>query len=194
MEPNHDAQGVARLLRESRRGGLAAAEELMSIVYRKLQQLAARSLRSERKDQTLQPTALVHEAWLRLVNTNVDWQDRVHFYATAARLMRWILVDQARMASRGKRGGGSDRIELEDAIVVTPDRFDKLLIVNDALDRLGEHDARRRDILELVLCGGLSYEETSTALNVSAATVHRELKLAKEWLQRELSGQQSASA
>jgi RNA polymerase sigma factor (TIGR02999 family) len=180
------ARMLTLLLRESRLGNGQASEQLISLVYDKLHGVAVQSLRLERAGHTLQPTALVHEAWLRLAQADIDWQDRVHFYKVAARLMRRILVDYARAGRREKRGGGSPKISIDDALVAAPCRLEKVLIINEALDRLGSRNGRHRDILELMIFGGLTYEETGAVLDLSPATVHRELKLAKAWLQREL--------
>ena len=190
MESTDDDRMVTRLLRESRLGDSYASEQLVPLVYDKLHQLAAQSLRSERTGHTLQPTALVHEAWLRLARADVEWQDRVHFYKVAARIMRRILVDYARAASREKRGGGIPKVCLEEGLAAAPSRLEKVLMINDALDRLGSRNGRHRDILELMIFGGLTYEETGAALDLSPGTVHREMKLAKAWLQRELASPQ----
>ncbi|HEY7386952.1 MAG TPA: ECF-type sigma factor [Bryobacteraceae bacterium] len=194
MEPAEDTRSVTQLLRESRLGGGEASEQLVSLVYDKLHVLAAQNLRSERTDHTLQPTALVHEAWLRLAQADIEWQDRVHFYKVAARLMRRILVDYARAGNREKRGGRIPKIALDDALVPAPCRLEKVLMINEALDRLGSRNGRHRDILELMIFGGLTYEETGAALDLSPGTVHREMKLAKAWLQRELTAGQAAGA
>ncbi len=192
MEPAGDEQKVTQLLRESRLGNGQASEQLLSLVYDKLRRLAAQNLRSERAGHTLQPTALVHEAWLRLAQADIEWQDRVHFYKVAARLMRRILVDYARAGSRKKRGGGIPKISLDDVSEPASSQTEQVLIINDALDRLGNRNSRHRDILELMIFGGLTYEETGAALDLSPATVHREMKLAKAWLQRELTTRPAA--
>jgi RNA polymerase sigma-70 factor (ECF subfamily) len=192
LESTDDAQRVTQLLHESRLGDERASEQLIPLVYDKLHRLAVQNLRSERIGHTLQPTALVHEAWLRLARADIEWQDRVHFYSVAARLMRRILVDHARAGIREKRGGGIPKISLDDALVPAPCHIEGLLMINDALDRLGGRNRRHRDILELMIFGGLTYEETGTALGLSAGTVHRDMKLAKAWLQRELTGGQVA--
>ena len=167
----------------------------MSLVYDSLHRLASQRLGAERAGHTLQATALVHEAWMRLAQADIEWRDRVHFYAVAARMMRRILVDYARAQTRVKRGGGAEKITLDDSFVIGYDRLDNLIIINDAIDRLGALDSRRRDIIDLVLFGGLTLDETGVALDISTATVHRELKLAKAWLQRELTaGQANATS
>jgi RNA polymerase sigma-70 factor (ECF subfamily) len=194
LEPAGEVRRVTQLLRESRFGDGQASEQLISLVYEKLHGLAVQNLRSERAGHTLQPTALVHEAWLRLAQADIDWQDRIHFYKVAARLMRRILVDYARAGSREKRGGGTPKISLDEALVAAPCQIEKVVMINDALDRLGGRNGRHRDILELMIFGGLTYEETGAALDLSPATVHRELKLAKAWLQRELTAGQASGA
>ncbi len=181
-----ETPSVTILLHQSRQGNPDASDQLVSLVYDSLHRLAAQRLGSERPGHTLQATALVHEAWMRLAQADIDWRDRVHFYAVAARLMRRILVDYARGQTRAKRGGGAPQVSLEDAVAIAPDGFANLLVINDAIDRLGQLDDRRRDMIELTLFGGLTLEETGEALNLSPATVYRELKLAKAWLQREL--------
>jgi RNA polymerase sigma-70 factor, ECF subfamily len=186
LEPAGDARSVTQFLRESRLGDGQASEQLISLVYDELRRLAVQNLRSERPGHTLQPTALVHEAWLRLSQADIEWQDRVHFYKVAARLMRRILVDYARAGSREKRGGGMPKLSLDDALAAAPCQTEKVLMIHEALDRLGSRNGRQRDILELMIFGGLTYEETGAALDLSPATVHREMKLAKAWLQREL--------
>ena len=186
MEPADEARRVTQLLRQSRLGDGEASEQLISLVYDKLHRLAAQNLRMARAGHTLQPTALVNEAWLRLARADIEWQDRVHFYKVAARLMRRILVDYARAGSREKRGGGIPKISLDNAWAAAPCQIEKVLMIDEALDRLGARNGRQRDILELMIFGGLTYEETGAALNLSPGTVHREMKLAKAWLHREL--------
>jgi RNA polymerase sigma factor (TIGR02999 family) len=185
---------LTRLLHESRLGDSRASEQLVPLIYDKLHSMAVRSLGSERAGHTLQPTALVHEAWLRLAQVDVQWQDRVHFYAMAARLMRRILVDYARAGSREKRGGGAEKVSFDDAMAVAPAKLEKVLMINDALEQLGKRNSRHREILELMLFGGLTYEETGAVLQVSPGTVHRDMKLAKAWLQRELTAAEAGES
>jgi len=158
----------------------------MSLVYGQLHRLAVGCLRSESPGHTLRATALVNEAYLRLVRADVDWADRVHFFAVSARVMRHILVDYAKAGSRQKRAGAAEAIPLDDTIIVANHRFEELLALNDAIEHLGLHDHRKKDILELVLFGGLTYEEVGAELGLSPPTVQRELKFAKAWLRREL--------
>ncbi len=146
--------------------------------------MAEECLRGERIGHTLQPTALVNEAYLRLVGAEVPWQDRAHFFAVAATTMRRVLVDHARARGRLKRAGRP--VSLEDSLLVSPERADDFLVVNDALDRLTAKDARAARVIELHYFGGLTYEETAEALGISAATVDRDLRFARAWLHREL--------
>jgi RNA polymerase sigma-70 factor, ECF subfamily len=193
METAPDRQLVTRLLREWGGGNKAALDELMPVVYQQLRKLASICLRSERPDHTLRATALVHEAYIRLVDVDVAWQDRVHFFAVSARLLRRILVDHAKANSRQKRGGGAETISLDEALMIGPQTVGGIADLDDALKRLAVHDQRKSEIVELLCFGGLTYDETAAALKISPATVHRELKMAKAWLHRELT-QDSASA
>jgi RNA polymerase sigma factor (TIGR02999 family) len=181
-----EKETVTRLLREWNAGDKAALDQLMPVVYDQLRRLAAKCLRSERPDHTLRATALVNEAYLRLVNADVEWQDRVHFFAIAARMLRRILVDHAKANQREKRGGGAEKVQLDEAVMVGPQSGTGIIDLDLALQRLAEHDRRKSEIIELLCFGGLTYDETATALNISPATVHRELKLAKAFLHREL--------
>jgi len=184
---------VTRLLKEWGNGNKEALDELMPVVYQQLRKLASICLRSERADHTLRATALVHKAYLRLVDADVAWQDRVHFFAVSARLLRRILVDHAKANQRQKRGGGAEMIPLDEAIMVGPQTSRGLLELDAALLRLAELDQRKSEIIELLCFGGFTYDEVAAALKISPATVHRELKLAKAWLHRELA-QDSAGA
>lgn len=185
MLPNEKA--VTRLLHELSHGDKSAFDKLMPVVYDHLHRLATRCLLSERPGHTLPATALVHEAYLRLVQADVAWEDRVHFYAVAARVMRRILVDHAKANNRQKRGGGVERIPFDEAIIVGPEASARVVEVDEALQRLAAHDERKSSIVELLFFGGMTYEETAAALSISPATVHRELRMAKAWLHRELS-------
>jgi len=158
----------------------------MPVVYDQLHRLAAKCMAGERADHTLRATALVNEAYLRLVNAEVEWQDRVHFFALAARMLRRILVDHAKANHRGKRGGGAEKIELDEAVMIGPLVGTGIIELDLALERLAEQDPRKSEIIELLCFGGLTYDETAEALKISPATVHRELKMAKAFLHREL--------
>jgi RNA polymerase sigma factor (TIGR02999 family) len=178
---------VTQLLQAWSNGDRAALDQLMPIVYAELRRLARRQLASERPDHTLQTTALVNEAYLRLVDQNsLQWQNRAHFFAVAARIMRHILVDYARARHNAKRGGRAKKVRLDEAAEVSTERAAEMVALDDALTALGEFDPRRGQIVELRFFGGLSVEETAEALNVSPGTVAREWTLAKAWLQREI--------
>jgi RNA polymerase sigma factor (TIGR02999 family) len=187
-----EQQLVTRLLQQWGSGNKEALDELMPIVYDQLRRLASRCLRAERPDHTLRATALVHEAYLRLVGADLAFQDRVHFYAIAAGVLRRILVDHAKSRNRQKRGGGADKVPLDEAVMVGPQVPTGILEVDDALQRLAQQDKRKSELIELLFFGGLTYDEAAAALKISPATVHRELKLAKAWLHREL-GQAAAA-
>jgi len=184
MAPN--SQNVTTLLQQWRGGDSRALDELMSQIYTELRRLAGRCLFSERPGHTLRATALVHEAYLRLVDADIEWQNRAHFYAIAARVMRRILVDYARAHARHKRGSGNIPVSLDEAVLVGPEAAAIVADLDDALQRLAAIDPRKSEIVQLLFFGGLTYDETAAALDISAATVHRELKLAKAWLLREM--------
>jgi RNA polymerase sigma-70 factor, ECF subfamily len=186
-----DRQDVTKLLQQWRGGNNEALDQLMPIVYDELRRLAARCLRSERPGHTLRATALVNEAYIRLIDADIGWQDRAHFYAVAARVVRRILVEYARTHARQKRGGGEELIPLDEAVVVGPEVASTVLNLDEALQRLAWLDERKSEIIQLLFFGGLTYDETAAALDISPATVHRELKLAKAWLHRELAAGQS---
>lgn len=180
------ARSVTQLLQEWSAGKSEALDELLPLVYDELRRLAARCLRSERTGHTLRATDLVHEAYLRLVDADVEWQSRVHFYAVAARVVRRVLVEYARSRNREKRGRGAEKIPLDEAVIIGPEAEAIVLELDEALQRLAQLDARKSEIIELIYFGGLTYEETGAALNLSAATIDRELRMAKAWLYREL--------
>ena len=164
-----------------------ALEQLLPVVYDELRALAGARLRHERPDHSLQATALVHEAYIRLVGwEQQSWIDRAHFYRAAAEAMRRILIDHARGRARGKRGGGRVRVDLEDANLATWDDPDDVLALDEALHRLMEQDPRAAEIVQLRFFAGLSVEETAKALELSIRTVHREWKFARTWLFRAL--------
>lgn len=181
-----DRRPATALLRAWRGGDRDALDRLLPLVYDELSGLARHALRGERPDHTLQTRALVHEAYLRLVDADISFQDRAHFMAVAARTMRRILVDHARARLRDKRGGGAERVALDEAELPAPDRHLDILDLHAALERLAAFDARKAAIVELHFFGGLSYAETAEAVGVSAATVDRELRLAKAWLKVDL--------
>ncbi len=180
-------QHATRLLQEWGSGNKEALDQLMPMIYDQLHKLAGRYLYSERPNHTLRATALVNEAYVRLVDAEVSFQDKVHFYAVAASTLRRILVDYAKARNRDKRGGGAENIEFDEAILVGPESPRGIVELDDALKALAVHDQRKSEIVELLFFGGLTYDEVAAAVKVSPATVHRELKMAKAWLHRELS-------
>jgi RNA polymerase sigma-70 factor, ECF subfamily len=177
---------VTELLHAWRGGDRAALDRLIPLVHDELHRLASGHMRGERPDHTLQTTALVDEAYLRLVDAEVDWQDRAHFLAVAATVMRRVLVDHARGRARGKRAGV--KITLEEAALVSPSSSDDMLALDDALSRLAKNDERTAKAVELHYFGGLTYREIGEVLDVSEATVDRDLRLARAWLYNELRG------
>jgi len=177
---------VTQLLLDWRAGKQEALDRLMPVVYDELRRLASRYMRSERREHTLQATALVNEAYLRMVDMKVSWQDRAHFFAVAARLMRRLLVDHARAHQRAKREGDGQKVSLDDAAEVSYQPASNLVALDEALTQLATFDERKSDIVELHYFGGLSNDQVAEALGISRATVQRELRLAKAWLNREL--------
>lgn len=178
---------ITQLLVRWNDGDRAALDELLPLVYAELRRTADAYLRRERSDHTLQPTALVHEAYLRLIDrTGVNWQNRAHFFGTAARLMRQILVDHARQHTAQKRGGLRHRVTLDETIGFSAGRDLDLIALDDALTGLENLDADQSRIVELRFFGGLTIEETGVALGISPATVKREWRMARAWLQREM--------
>jgi RNA polymerase sigma-70 factor (ECF subfamily) len=180
------SQAVTRMLREWRNGDLKARDQLVSVVYDQLHSMARRCFYSEAAGHTLRPTALVHEAYLRLAEAEIPWNDRAHFYAIAAQTMRRILVDHARSHHRRKRGGSAEHVALEDVVLVSPEPSEQIIELDDALARLTEMDERKGRIIELLYFGGLTYDEAAATLEVSPATLHRDLKLARAWLTHEM--------
>jgi RNA polymerase sigma factor (TIGR02999 family) len=143
-------------------------------------------MQAERLDHTLRATALVHEAYIRMAGAGGEWRDRVHFYAVAARVMRHILVDHARAGKRQKRGDGYDRVAFDEAVLVCPQSSPDLSALDESLNRLAAQDARKSQVIELLFFGGLTYEEAAAALGISEATLHRDLRMAKAWLHKDL--------
>ena len=171
------------------RGDESALERLMPLVQKELRRLARREMGRERRGHTLQTTALVNEAYLRLIDVSrVAWRDRAHFFAMSARLMRRILVDHARTKQAQKRGGGARTVSFDEALVVSGERGADLVALDEALIALAAVDARKSQVVELRFFGGLTAAETAEALDVSEDTVLRDWKLAKAWLLRELTG------
>jgi RNA polymerase sigma factor (TIGR02999 family) len=184
---------ITGLLHDMRNGGPEAEERLIAVVYKELRRLAASYLRQEAAGHTLQPTALVHEAYLRLTHMEaVDWESRSHFFAVAARLMRHILVDHARAQLAEKRGERFTIVGLDEALVASPDKAPEILALDEALDRLARFDPRQCRIVELRFFSGMNEEETGRVLGISSRTVKRDWRAAKAWLYRELNTNASA--
>jgi len=180
-------EAVTRLLVEWKSGSKEALDLLTPLVYDELRRLADHYLRDERAAATLQPTALVHEAYLRLVAQNLpDWESRSHFFGVAAHLMRQILVDHSRKRNSAKRGNGAAKVALDQVISFAPERERGIEALDDALNGLTKLDERKAKVIELRFFGGFSVEETAQALAISVATVGREQRMAEAWLHREM--------
>jgi RNA polymerase sigma factor (TIGR02999 family) len=183
---------ITQLLIAWNRGDQAALEALSALINQELHRLARRYMADERPNHLLQPTALVNEAWLRLIDwRNVEWESRAHFLGLAAQIMRHILVEYARAQKSGKRGGGEIRVSLKEVANATPERRAGLVALDDALQALEQLDPRQARVIELRYFAGLSLEEMAEALNVSVGTVRRDWSLAKAWLFRELNRKES---
>ena len=182
-------QNITQLLAEWREGNQSALDELYPLVYDELHRLARRYMSRERKGHTLQTTALINEAYVRLVGQkNVVWANRSHFFAISAQIMRRILIDHARRHAYAKRGGGAQQVSLDEAATVTPDQSGELIRLDEALKSLAEIDPRRSQVVELKFFGGLSIEETAEVLKISPTTVERDWTIAKAWLHKSLTG------
>ena len=182
------SEKVTQLLAELSGGNRSAVDELMPLVYQELKRIEGGQLRNERPGHTLQPTALVNEAYVKLVGQRAaSWQNRAHFFGVAAQLMRRILMDYAKARHREKRGGGFRPVTLDEGLMVSQDRASDLVVIDEALARLEQLDARQGKVVELRFFGGLSVEETAEAMGISTPTVKREWAMAKAWLYRELS-------
>jgi RNA polymerase sigma-70 factor (ECF subfamily) len=185
-------EGVTQLLIDWSSGNKAALDELMPLVHDELRRLARRHMARERRDHTLQTSALINEAYLRLVDQkDLQWQNRAHFFAVVAQVMRHILIDHARRYHYAKRGAGAQKIPLDEAAVFTEQRAAEFVALDDALAALATLDARRSEIVELRFFGGLSIEETAEVLKISSPTVQREWRAAKAWLSRFMSNKES---
>jgi RNA polymerase sigma-70 factor (ECF subfamily) len=185
---------VTALLRAWRGGSEAALDRLMPLVHDELRQIARRHMRRERPGHSLQATALVNEAYLRLVDVNrIDWHDRAHFFAMASRVMRRVLVDSARARQYQKRGGGAVRVTLADDLVAAPGQGEDLIALDDALEALEKVAERKSRVVELRFFGGLSVDETAGVLGVSPDTVTRDWNFARSWLKRELRAKERSS-
>jgi RNA polymerase sigma factor (TIGR02999 family) len=180
---------ITGLLIDWRNGDQGALEQLIPLVHDELRRVARRHMARERAGHTLQATALVNEAYVRLIDIKqVNWQDRAHFFAMSSRLMRRILVDFARAKGYQKRGGDAQKVSFDEGLVVSSEPGQDLAALDDALTALAAFDARKAQVVEMRFFGGLSVEETAEALKVSVDTVMRDWKLAKAWLLRELKG------
>jgi RNA polymerase sigma factor (TIGR02999 family) len=185
---NPAPHGVTQLLVAWGNGDQAARDELMSVVYQELHRLAHHYMKRESPGHTLQTSALVNEAFLRLVDQrDVHWQNRAHFFGIAAQMMRRVLVDYARSSRYAKRGGGAHQMSLDEALIVSDERSAEVVALDDALEGLAEIDPRKSQIVELRFFGGFSIDETAEILGVSPGTVMRDWTLAKAWLRRGMS-------
>ena len=183
-----DASETTQLLRAWADGDRSALERLTPRVYRTLRRIAGYQMQHERAGHSMQATALVHEAYLELIDvTNVNWQHRAHFFAVSAQIMRHILLDRARRRVAAKRGGATERVNLDELPDISGDRARELIALEDALNVLAEKDPRKARVVELRFFGGLSVEETAEVVGVSAETVMRDWKFARSWLHAELS-------
>jgi RNA polymerase sigma factor (TIGR02999 family) len=186
--PENSRQQVTLLLASWRAGDETAPEKLAPLVYEHLRTLASRQVSREREGHTLSPTALVHEAYLRMAGAEIPYQDRYHFYAVAARTMRRVLVDYARGANRERRGGGAPVIPLDDSIAADGGGGDDIILLNSALEELAAMDANKALATDLVYFGGLTQAEAAEAMGISEQAVYRHLRLARAWLYRRMTG------
>jgi RNA polymerase sigma-70 factor, ECF subfamily len=184
---NRDPAEITSLLQQIKQGDLAAESDLIPLIYDQLRVIARNQMGRERPDHTLQPTVLVHEAFLQLVgNSQIDWCNRAHFFALASRVMRRILVDHARAARAQKRPGARQKVELESALVFVEGQHADFLALNEALERLERWDSRQSRVVEMHFFGGLSFEEIAEVLGISDRTAKRDWTMARAWLYREL--------
>ena len=186
-EPSMSPHRVTQLLEQWSHGDDAALGELTPLIYEELRRLAHHHMGGERPDHTLQTTALVNEAYLRLADqTDPNWQNRAHFFAVAARAMRQILVNYAKSSRAQKRGGGALKVELDEAAIVSPEQSKEIIYLHEALERLATLDSRKARVVELKYFGGLNHDEIAEVLKVSTVTVRRDWVFAKAWLYTEL--------
>src|SRR6059058_4670538 len=186
-EPSVSPHRMTQLLQQWSRGDSAALTELTPLVYEELHRLAHHFMEGQRPNHTLQTTALVNEAYLRLADqTNPSWQNRAHFFAVAARAMRQIVVDYARSQRSQKRGGGALKVELDEAAIVSPAQSKEIVELHEALERLAALNSRKAQVVELKYFGGLNYDEMAEVLKISPVTVMRDWEFAKLWLYTEL--------
>ena len=182
-----DGRGqTTRLLKAMHAGDAAAAEQLLPLFYAELHRIANACMRRERPDHTLQPTALINEAYLRLVHQDVDWNDRAHFVGFAAHVMRRVLVDYARARNTDQRGGKMERVELQDQFAISPERLDEVSLLDEALERLEKNNPRQAKVVELRYFGGLSMEQIGAIIGIAPRSVKRDWALARIWLYEEL--------
>ena len=181
-----DQNQVTQLLKAMAQGDQNAAEDLLPLVYAELHRLARGYMRRERPDHTLQATALINEAYLRLAREDTDWNSREHFIGVAANVMRRVLVDYARAHKAEQRGGSLQRVEMQDDLAISPDKLDEVTLIDDALKRLETHNPRQARIVELRYFGGLSVEQIAALLSISPRSVKRDWAVARVWLFREL--------
>lgn len=192
MKPSPGA--ITSLLDRLADGDPTVGDQLIPLVYEELRRAAAHCLRRERADHTLQATALVHEAYFKLTSQrSTRWQNRAHFFAVASQLMRRILVDYARSKQRGKRGGGRQKVPLDEALLVSLERTDEMLAIHESLSRLEKLDPRQGRVVELRYFGGLTVEEVAEVLGVTAKTVARDWNSAKAWLYGDLKERRQAA-
>jgi len=177
---------VTTLLQDWRQGSEGALDRLMPMVYESLKKIAKRRRAGEGAANTFDTTEIVHQAYIQLVDADVDWQDRSHFYAIASQVMRRVLIDQARARNRHKRGGNEERVTYNESLIRVPDLDADLLDLDRALIKLTEQDERKARIIECHFFAGMTYDEIAEALSISAATVDRDLRFAKAWIYREI--------
>jgi len=188
-DPSSSPHEITRLLAEWSDGNQTALDKLYPLVYDELHKMARRYMKREREGHTLQTTALINEAYVRLVDQkHIHWQNRAHFFAISAQIMRRILIDHARRHDYAKRGGGAQQVSLDEVAMVAVERASSLLLLDEALNRLAEMDARRSQVVELRYFGGLNNEEIAGVLKISENTVTRDWNMARAWLYQELSG------
>ena len=188
-DPSPSPHEITQLLAEWSNGNQTALDKLYPLVYDELHRMASRYMNRERKGHTLQTTALINEAYVRLVDQkHVHWENRAHFFAISAQIMRRILIDHARRHAYAKRGGGAQKVSLDETAIIADERASDLLLLDEALNRLAEMDPRRSQVVELRYFGGLNNEEIAGVLKISENTVTRDWNMARAWLYQELSG------
>ncbi len=188
-DPSRSPHEITQLLAEWSNGNQTALDKLYPLVYDELHRMARRYMNRERKGHTLQTTALINEAYVRLVDQkHVHWENRAHFFAISAQIMRRILIDHARLHAYAKRGGGAQKVSLDETALIADERASDLLLLDEALNRLADMDPRRSQVVELRYFGGLNNDEIAGVLKISENTVTRDWNMARAWLYQELSG------